>query len=308
MNRRQFLASSSFGLAGASLGWVPALAQQPVPPQQPAPPVTAFAELRRGVGYFTGQGGTIGYVITGDGAIAVDSQYPATAAPCLEGLKQKAPKGIELLINTHHHGDHTGGNTVFKPAVKHIVCQEKCLEWHKKTAAAATPPTAQAYGDVTFGESWSATLGDEKVWAIYNGRGHTSGDAIVVFEKANVVHMGDLMFNRLHPRLDFAAGGSARNWVKVLDRVAKGHRDATFIFGHAKAGLPVTGPAKDLQDFRDYLSRVIDLAQKAVKAGQSKEELQKTTEIPGFPDHASNGQVLTVAGILGSVYDEITAK
>jgi glyoxylase-like metal-dependent hydrolase (beta-lactamase superfamily II) len=302
MNRRQFLASSSLGLAGAALN------RPSVWAQQPAAPVTTFTELRRGVGYFPGQGGTIGYVLTSDGAIAVDSQFPATAGPCLEGLKQKAPKGIELLINTHHHGDHTGGNAVFKPAVKHIVCQEKCLEWHKKTIAAATNPAPQAYGDVTFGESWSATLGDEKVWAYYNGAGHTGGDAIVVFEKANVVHMGDLMFNRLHPRLDFAAGGSARNWIKVLDKVAKGHRDATFIFGHAKAGLPVTGQAKDLDDFRAYLSRVVDMAQQAVKAKQSKEELQKTTEIPGFPDHASNGQVLTIAGILGSVYDEITAK
>jgi glyoxylase-like metal-dependent hydrolase (beta-lactamase superfamily II) len=302
MNRRQFLVSSSFGLAGASLSRSPAWAQQA------AAPVTTFAELRRGVGYFTGQGGTIGYLVTGDGAIAVDSQFPATAGPCVEGLKQKAPKGIDLLINTHHHGDHTSGNTVFKPAVKHIVCQEKCLEWHKKTAAAAASPTEQAYADLTFGESWSATLGDEKVWAFYNGAGHTSGDAIVVFEKANVVHMGDLMFNHLHPRLDFGAGGSARNWVKVLDKVTKGHRDATFIFGHAKTGLPVTGTAKDLGDFRDYLSRVIDMVQKAVKARQSKEELQKTTEIPGFPEHASSGQVLTIAGILGSVYDEITAR
>ena len=215
MNRRQFLVSSSFGLAGASLGRPSAWAQQP------AAPVTAFNELRRGVGYFTGQGGTIGYVVTGDGAIAVDSQFPATAGVCVEGLKQKAPKGIELLINTHHHGDHTSGNTVFKPVVKHIVCQEKCLEWHKKTAAAAANPAPQAYADLTFGESWSATLGDEKVWAFYNGTGHTSGDAIVVFEKANVVHMGDLMFNRVHPRLDFAAGGSARNWIKVLNKVTQ---------------------------------------------------------------------------------------
>ena len=260
------------------------------------------------MGYFTGQGGTIGYVVTGDGAIAVDSQFPATAGVCVETLRQKAPKGIELLINTHHHGDHTSGNPVFKPVVKHIVCQEKCLEWHKKTVAAAANPAPPAYADLTFGESWSATLGDEKVWAFYNGTGHTSGDAIVVFEKADVVHMGDLMFNRLHPRLDFAAGGSARNWIKVLDKVARGHRGATFIFGHAKAGLPVTGQAKDLEYFKDYLSRVVDLVQKGVRARQSKEELQKTAEIPGFPEHASSGQILTVAGILGSVYDEITAK
>jgi glyoxylase-like metal-dependent hydrolase (beta-lactamase superfamily II) len=303
MNRREFLVSSSAGLAGAALARVPAWAQQPA-----APPTTTFNDIRRSVGYFTGQGGTIGYLVNDEGAIAVDSQFPATAGPCVEGLKQKAPKGIALLINTHHHGDHTSGNPIFKPAVQHIVCQEKCLEWHKKTVAAAANPAPQAYADVSFGESWSAPLGDEKVWAYYNGPGHTSGDAIVVFEKANVVHMGDLMFNRLHPRLDFGAGGSARNWVKVLDKVARGHRDATFIFGHAKAGMPVTGSVKELEYFKAYLSRVVDLVEKAVKAKQSKEELAKTTEIPGFPDHVSSGQVLTIAGILSSVYDEITAR
>jgi len=299
MNRRQFLVSSASCLVATSL----TRAQQAA-----APPVTAFNELRRGVGYFTGQGGTIGYLIGADGALAVDSQYAVTAGPCVEGLKQKAPKGIELLINTHHHGDHTGGNPVFKPAVKHIVCQEKCLEWHRKTAAAAATPAPQAYADVTFGESWSTTLGDEKIWAFYNGAAHTSGDAVVVFDKANVVHMGDLVFNRVHPRLDVGAGGSARNWIKVLDKVARGHRDATFIFGHAKTGAPVTGTVKELQYFRDYLSRVVDVVQKAIKAKQSKEELVKTTEIQGFPDHVSLGQVLTIAGILGSVYDELASK
>jgi cyclase len=303
MNRRQFLVSSSAILAGASVRRLPAWAQQPA-----APPATAFNELRRGVGYFTGQGGTIGYVVNEDGAIAVDSQFPATAGVCVEGLKQKAPKGIDLLINTHHHGDHTSGNPVFKPVVRHIVCQEKCLEWHKKTVATATNPAPQAFADVAFGESWSTLLGDEKVWAIHNGAGHTNGDAVIVFEKANVVHMGDLMFNRVHPRLDSAAGGSAKNWIKVLNKVAKGHRDATFIFGHAKAGAPVTGSVNELEYFRDYLSRVVDIVQKGVKAKKSKEELVKTTAVPGFPDHVSSGQVLTLAGILGSVYDEITTK
>src|SRR4029079_18474812 len=117
--------------------------------------------------------------------------------------------------------------------------------------------------------------------------------------------MGYLMFNRLHPRLDFAAGGSARNWIKVLNKVARGHRDATFIFGHAKTGMPVTGSVKELEYFRDYLSRVVDMVQQAVKAKPSKDELAKASEVPGFPDHVSSGQVLTLTGILGSVYDEV---
>jgi hypothetical protein len=94
----------------------------------------------------------------------------------------------------------------------------------------------------------------------------------------------------------------------VLDKVAKGHRVAAFIFGHAKTGSPVAGEAKDLACFKDCLSRVVDIVDKAVKSSQSREALQATTGIPGFPEHASTGRVLTCAGILGSVYDEIAAK
>src|SRR5262245_8566602 len=112
LNRRQFVTSSSLGFAGLAVGrsgWAQ------------APPETKFEELRRGVGIFVGNGGTIGYLVNGDGAIAVDSQFMNTAEICVAGLKQRAPKGIDLLINTHHHGDHTGGNKAFKPSVRHIV-------------------------------------------------------------------------------------------------------------------------------------------------------------------------------------------
>jgi hypothetical protein len=71
--------------------------------------------------------------------------------------------------------------------------------------------------------------------------------------------------------------------------------------------MPVTGSVKELEYFRDYLSRVVDIVQRAVKTKQSKDELVKATEVPRFSDHASGGQVLTLAGILGSVHDEITA-
>src|SRR5678815_50145 len=101
MNRRQFMTSSSLGFAGLAFG-SRVLAQAPQ-----APPQTKFEELRRGVGMFIGNGGTIGYLVNGDGAVAIDSQFMNTAEICVAGLKQRAPKGIELLINTHHHGDHT---------------------------------------------------------------------------------------------------------------------------------------------------------------------------------------------------------
>jgi glyoxylase-like metal-dependent hydrolase (beta-lactamase superfamily II) len=301
--RRQFINSSTVALAGTAFSRL-GLAQ----PQAPAPTVTKFEEVRRNVGIFSGRGGTIGYLITPEGAIAVDAQFPDTAKACVEGLQQKAPKGIQMLINTHYHGDHTGGNPAFRPAVKSIVQQERCAKLHKDFTEKNNTAAQQAYADITFGESWSTTIGDEKVWGNYYGPGHTGGDAAIFFEKANVVHMGDLMFNRLHPRVDRPGGASIKNWSSILERVARKHRDATFIFGHAKPGLAVTGSAQALLQLRDYFTAVLDHVQKGVRAGQSQDQIVGIESLPKFEDYASNGTVLTLKGTLTAAYEELTSK
>jgi cyclase len=213
-----------------------------------------------------------------------------------------------MLINTHYHGDHTGGNPAFRPAVKSIVQQERCATLHKEFATKNSTTAEQAFADITFGESWSTTIGDEKVWARYLGPGHTGGDAVILFEKANVLHMGDLMFNRLHPRVDRPGGASIKSWISVLERVAKRHADATFIFGHAKPGLPLTGTAKDLLALRDYLSAALNHAQKGIQAKQSQDAIVKVESLPGFTDYASNGTVLTLANTLTAAYEELAGK
>jgi cyclase len=304
-SRREFLHSSSFAIAGAALWQLPLLGQAA---QQPPPAVTKFEDLRRNVGIFTARGGTIGWFAVPDGALAIDSQYADTAQACIDGLKPKSPKGIDMLINTHHHGDHTGGNIVFRPVVKTIVQQERCAQLYKDFAAKNNNVAQQAFADVTFGESWSRTLGDEKIWAHHYGPGHTGGDAVIFFEKANVVHMGDLMFNRVHPRVDLPAGASIKNWVSLLEKVANKHKDATFIFGHAKAGAPVTGNAKELLYFRDYLSAVLDHVKKGMSAKQTKEQIVGIQTLPGFAEHAASGQVLTLTGVLTSAYEELGGK
>jgi len=301
-DRRRFLTTSSLALAGTAFARVP-WAQ---PAQTPAPPVTTFTDIRRNVGFFTGQGGTIGWLASAAGAVAVDAQFPATAKACVEGLQQRSPKGIEMLINTHYHGDHTGGNATFRPAVKRIVQQERCAKLHRETTEKAGTAAQQAYADVMFGESWSQDVGDEKMWGYFYGPGHTGGDAVIVFERANVVHMGDLMFNRLHPRIDGPSGASIRNWITILERVAKRHTDATFIFGHGKPGQPVTGPAKELLYLRDYFTAALQFVQKGIGAKQPKEEIAKATELPGFADYAASGTALTLAGVLNAAYDELT--
>lgn len=303
VTRRTFLSTTASTLA-LGLGPARAFAQ----PAAAAPPVTSFAELRRGVGMFLGSGGTIGWLVNGAGAVAIDSQFANTAAIAVAGLKQRAPQGIEMLLNTHHHGDHTGGNQVFRGAVKRIVAQVNCLEWHRKTAAAAKSEAQTSFADTTFTDAWKTSFGDETIQARYYGAGHTSGDAVYHFEKADVVHMGDLLFNRAHPNIDRAAGASTASWITVLEKVGKAHgADTIFIAGHAKDNA-VRCTKADVLRFRDYLSLCMDTARKAIAAGQSKDELQKMTVLPGFEDNASPNARLTLGFVLGLCFDELTEK
>jgi cyclase len=306
IDRRRFIVLSSGALAVSP--FARAFAQQQLA-QPAAPPVTAFVDVRRNVGIFTGRGGTIGYLINKDAVLAVDTQYPDTAKICVDGLKQKAGRGIDVVFNTHHHGDHTGGNGVFKAETKKIVAHARVPELQKMVAASA-PATAAApvFPDATFDKTWGEKAGDEQVTATYNGPGHTSGDAIVHFERAHVVHMGDLLFHERHPRVDRPAGASIRNWVVILEKTAKDFPgDTIFIAGHAKDGVAPTVDRKAVLHFRDYLSASLEFTQKEIARGQAKDAIAATASLPGFENYQGGG-VLTLKGVLENAYDELTAK
>ncbi|MGH7677067.1 MAG: MBL fold metallo-hydrolase [Gemmatimonadaceae bacterium] len=315
--RRDFLATSALAALAATVGrptWLRAWQGQ-----TPAQPV--FTPIRRNVGFFTMRGGTIGYLVNSGGVVVVDSQFPAEGKACLDGLNaQSGNRGVDFLINTHHHGDHTGGNVSFRGAAKKVVAHAKAAE-HMRTPpiaqaaqpqsappAAAQPPVDQLYPDTTFTEKWSADLGDEKISARHYGRAHTSGDAVITFERANVAHMGDLMFHQRHPVVDRAAGATIKNWMKVLDSTVKDHsNDTIYIFGHANTGLPVTGSKADLAQFRDYLGGLIAFVEAQVKAGKTREEvLAMRDPLAGFEKFGRFGNP-GPRDALTCAYEEVTA-
>ncbi len=297
LDRRQFLTTSSLALAGA---W----SARRTFAQTPAV-IGTFHEVRNGVGYFLGRGGAIGWAITPDAVVLVDSQFPDAAEVCLNGLKTRTTRRIDALINTHHHGDHTGGNAVFRPAVQTIVAHERAVALQKKMAEAATPPAQTAYADVTFGANWRQTFGSVTMSAAHYGPAHTGGDAVIVFERANVAHMGDLVYYRRHPNVDLPAGASMRSWVTVLEAATKAlDADTRYIVGHAAEGLDVVVSRADVLHFRDYLSAALDYVQKAIASGRSKDELTKVNALPGFADFQNAGQ-FTIGRLLGLVHDEL---
>ena len=238
------------------------------------------------------RGGTIGWLVNADAVAAVDSQFLAEAQTCLAGLDQRSgSRPVDCLVNTHHHGDHTGGNAAFRGRARTVVAHEMAAE-HMRNPPGAQPPADALFPDATFADSWSLQLGDERVVARHYGRAHTSGDAVVTFEQANVAHMGDLMFHRRHPVVDRAAGATMRGWMEVLDRTLADHaRDTIYVFGHAGAGLPVTGTFTDLLRFRDYLGGVLSFVGAQIRAGRSRDEiLAMQAPLEGFEDFGPFGQ------------------
>ena len=302
--RREFLMGSSLLAAGILVRPRVSAGQTQTPGQGQAglPPVE-FSAIRGSVGSFVGQGGTIGWLVSPDGVVVVDTQMPPTAKACLEGLNARSGnRPINCVFNTHHHRDHTGGNGVFRPAARKIVAHVRVPELQK---AAAQPGTEaeQVYADTTFSDRWTIRVGSETITAVYYGPAHTGGDSIVIFEQANVVHVGDLVFNRRLPVLDRPGGCRIVRWISMLEKLVRDYpADTKYIFGHAKPGFPVVGTKDDLLLQRDFLFALIDHVRGEIKAGKSRDAIVGAAgELKGFPEH----DPLTDR-VLAPAYDELT--
>lgn len=297
MDRRQFLFRSSLLAAGAALPFRNLMARAQ----------GDFTSLRRNVGYFTESGGTIGWLASPDAMVVIDSQYPETAKNCLNGLKDRTDNPLDLLINTHHHGDHTAGNPVFEGVADKMVAHENVPDLMKQSAEESEDEEQNtAYPTTTYSESWQMDVGDETVHIKYYGRGHTSGDSVIYFEKANVVHMGDLVFNRMNPYTDRPSGASMRNWIEILNTVAEEYpADAIYIFGHAKPEFGVTGEKEDLGVMSDYLSAIMESVQQGVEQDKSRKEITDKEVLDGF-ENFLYADFWTLSDNLGVAYDEIT--
>ena len=315
MNRRDFLVRSSCFTAAGLLLRSTSSAQAPAAPvarpaTAPAPVTTEFKPLRRDVGIFNGRGGTIGWLSNRDALLAIDTQFPDTAKLFLAGLPGRGERQLDVVINTHHHGDHTGGNGVLKPAAKSIVAHANVPALQRARATQDKTLDNQTYADTTFADTWKKELGGEVVHARYHGTGHTKGDIVTLLEKANVVHMGDLMFNRVYPVIDRPGGASVRHWVTLLEEVARTYpADAIYVFGHGNPKFGVTGTRGDLLLFRDYLAGLLDHVQKKITAGEPKEKIVALDNLPGFPDfHVPMGPANRLPGNLSVVFDELSEK
>lgn len=298
MNRRSFLQSTSMALGALSL------TQQQIISSifDPAWKITMLTDT---IGIFTEKGGTIAFMFYKNGIVVVDAQFPDSSQHLIDELKKKSTDPFTKLINTHHHMDHTSGNISFKGIVQHVLAHENSLKNQKNVAQAQKSEDKQLFPDQTFTETWCDQFGNEKICLSYFGPGHTDGDALIHFENSNIVHMGDLLFNRLHPYVDRSAGANMNSWIQVLHKaVNKFDKNTIFIYGHSLNGYNVTGKADDLKKFGEYLGQVLQFAEKEIKAGKTKEEFLKNTEIPGNTEWKGDG----IQRPLKAAYEELSAR
>jgi len=231
-------------------------------------------QVRGNIYLLTGQGGNIGLFIGPDGSFMVDDQFAPLTEKIIAAAKSVGGDVPKYLINTHFHGDHTGGNENLGQAgtliMSHHGVRERLVNGSFIGAFGMKADSASkvALPTVTYSENMHLHINDETVHIVHIPRAHTDGDSFVVFEKANVVHAGDLFFNGFFPFIDAANGGSVKGVIAGVDAIlALTDSDSKIIPGHGPLGN-----RSDLQAYRDMLATAYERLLKLKNTGVSAED------------------------------------
>lgn len=242
--------------------------------QQENPVTIEARQVRGGIYMLTGQGGNIGLFNGKDGSFMIDDQFAPLTEKIIAAIKSAGGDLPQYLINTHFHGDHTGGNENLGKAgtliMSHHGVRERLMNGSFIGAFGmkSAPASAAALPTVTYSENIHLHINDETVRIVHVPRAHTDGDSFVIFENANVVHTGDLFFNGFFPFIDGAHGGSVRGVIAGVDAILRNtDNDSKIIPGHG----PLAGRA-DLLVYREMLANAYTRLLKLKNSGKTAEE------------------------------------
>jgi glyoxylase-like metal-dependent hydrolase (beta-lactamase superfamily II) len=240
-------------------------------------------KVAEGVYMLEGAGGNIGISVGEDGVVVIDDEFAPLTPKIQAAITAISKKPIKFVLNTHWHGDHVGGNENLAATGAVIVAHDNVrkrmsvgqfMEAMKRQVPPAPP---KALPVVTFSTDATLHLNGEDIHIVYVGPAHTDGDAIIVFPKAKVVHMGDTFMTISYPFVDLGSGGNYDGYVKVADKVL-GMVDDSFkiIPGHGALSVKA-----DLKGWRDMLATIRARVKKEADAGKALDVVQKaklTTE------------------------------
>ena len=207
-----------------------------------------------------GDGGNVAVYITGEGVILVDDKFEYDYNDIVAKVRSVTSQPVKYVLNTHHHGDHTGSNASFlgnAEIIAHVNARKNMIDGKQPGAPR-----------ITFTQEQDVFLGGKEVRARYFGRGHTNGDVMIYFPELKVLHTGDLMAGS-SPLIDYAGGGSLVEWTATLDEALKMDFD-TVIPGHG----PIAKKA-DLVNYRDNVEKLKTRVTGLIRQGTAKDEIAK---------------------------------
>lgn len=217
-----------------------------------------------GVYMLAGSGGNIGVLATGEGLVLIDDQFSPLAEKIEAAMKSIKAVPLKYIVNTHYHGDHTGSNGHFgkqAPIFAHSNVRKRVIEDNKKSG-----------GDlpvVTYEHGVTIYLDDEEIQVMHFPNGHTDGDSIVYFKKANVLHMGDLFFQGRFPYIDLNAGGSVKGYLANIKKISNQFPpDVKIIPGHG-----ALTDMKGLLEFVEMVEYSVNKVDAAVNEGADSGEI-----------------------------------
>ncbi|HTF21638.1 MAG TPA: MBL fold metallo-hydrolase [Chryseolinea sp.] len=222
-----------------------------------------------------GAGGNIGVLVGPDGTLMVDDQFAPLSKRIDDAIKSIQPGMIRFVINTHIHGDHSGGNENFVRMGSTVIAQDNVRKRmsssavNSKTKEVTPPRDKDAWPVVTFPNSLNVHLNGENIELLYFGPAHTDGDVAVWFKNANVMHLGDMFVTYGYPYIDYEGGGSINGFISNLDKILSLMNDQTRVIpGHGDICRKT-----DVQKFRDTLADIRDQTLAALKKGKKVDEI-----------------------------------
>ncbi|EZH74389.1 metallo-beta-lactamase [Aquimarina atlantica] len=233
----------------------------------------------------TGQGGNIGVFKNEKGLFIIDDQFARLSDKILTNLKTISNKPVTMVINTHYHGDHTGGNENMASQGATIFAQKNVRSRMEKGQQKKGHIIPSSLPVITFNEGLQLYFKDENVKAFHVHNAHTDGDALIYFVNGNVLHMGDTFFNGRYPYIDLKSGGSIKGYIKASEKALLIANDDTKIIpGHGKLAT-----TKDLAMFLKMLKEITNGIQKEIEAGKSEEDITKNTSLTATYDAKGYG-------------------
>jgi glyoxylase-like metal-dependent hydrolase (beta-lactamase superfamily II) len=230
--------------------------------------------VRGNIYMLEGQGGNIGVCAGNDGILIVDDQFAPLAEKIRAALKGLNSGNLKFLLNTHWHGDHTGGNPIFgKEAtiIAHGNVRKRLMTEQKRGERVIPPLPKEGWPVIAVESSLTIHFNDEEIKVVHFPNGHTDGDCVIFFTKANVVHLGDDFFVGRFPFVDLNSGGDVEGLIKNIETViAQLPADVKIIPGHG----PIS-TRDDLKLYHRMLLETTKTVRQGIAAGKSLEDLKK---------------------------------